>query len=199
MLFYLLGTLIGAACLIAAAVAVWGSPGRSHLAGALFAVGGSIFLGFGMVFLFDAVDAVRRNRLASGRGLIARWTVGEGRWQAFCRLNHALNAQDADRNFHIPDAHEPRPGGVDVLAGKDAALLDGYFQRLPRGGSTVVTGLQWCDGPPAFIEFRLEISTGEPGTATCAFRLPTAEGGEAAAREVYNHYKALLVTSGATP
>ena len=182
----LLGTLIGAACL-ATAAALLGSPGRSSLVGALFAVGTTAFFGCGMAFLFDAMDAARHNRLTSGKDLVARWRVDQEGWAAFCRLNDTINSQNSDRNFYIPDAHQPRPNGVEVDVGRDALLLDGCLQALPRKGFPVLNGVQWCDGPPAFIEFSLEFSD-EVGTTTGAVRLPIAEGQEAAARLVHDHY-----------
>lgn len=189
----LLGALIGAASLVAA-FALLGSPGRSPLAGALFAVGGTALFGCGMAFVFDAVDAARHHRLASGKGVIVRWTVDERRWADFCRLNDEINAQSADRHFPISDARGPRPDGVEVVVGEDSLLLDGCLQTLPRGGLPVINGVCWHDGPPAFVEFSLEYSDGELGTTTGAVRLPTAEGQEAAARMALDHYSRRLAS-----
>lgn len=141
-----------------------------------------------MYTLGGTIKARRYNRLRRGKGVLARWTVDRDRWYTFLHLNIALNnAPDARPTCHIPDAHKPRPHGVEVIFGKSAVLLDGHYHSLGSGLCDIGSP-RWCEGPPPFIEFPMAISTSDSSPTYFSLRIPTAAGHEAAAIEVYNHY-----------
>jgi hypothetical protein len=180
--------LMGAACL-ALGIGLGDPPVYPILQNTLFFSGLFLFpIPFFGVFYFQ-VEAGRYDRLVSGKDVLARWHVDPERWEAFLRLNTALNAQKDRPSFHPSPASKGvrPPPGVEVVVGKGSVLIDGDFYSLPRGGISQIYGPYWIEGPPPLIEFHVHTSS-ENSTHRESVRIPVGAGAQVEAVEAFNHY-----------
>jgi len=183
---WLLGVLAGVGGLLGA-WHLWDSEAYGVLPPCLLMVSLMTLPIFGIFVLLYGTDALRWNRMVSGKDLLARWRVDRDQWYRFCHLNNALNAQGDRPYCRLPTTGQPRPDGVEVFVGKTSVMVDGNFYHLPRV-VVKIEGLWWHEGPPAFIEFHC-VTEDDSGPSAWTLRIPAAAGEERKALEAIEYYR----------
>ena len=137
------------------------------------------------------LDARGRDRLLRGEGILARWIVSPDEWRRFVEQEPARSAQllaQTHRSMpNIVRATTPPPDeGVEVVIAREAAMVNGEFQALPRRGVAGIIGPLWVEGSPHCLEFRLNYGHGANDYYT--FRFPVPADAITIAEAARQHY-----------
>jgi hypothetical protein len=132
----------------------------------------------------QAADALER-----GDDVLARWHVSAADWREF--VGRERRAEGPPHN-ELTVGDEIPPGGVDVIVGRSALLVDGSIHRLPRRGTPEITDAKSYEGT-GVIDLQLYYpGSFSPTTAIRAvrtrLRFPFPPEARLAAREVAAHY-----------
>ena len=135
--------------------------------------------------IMDTYEARRRERLARGEGVLARWTVDADTWRRTgerCLL--AGTGRDALRNSIT--AYDAPPEGVEVAVLENALFVGDVLHGLePSHGLTVTVEDGW-------IGFEAWHQEGD----NWMLRVPIARGAEADAQRAAAHFQALMAARG---
>jgi hypothetical protein len=153
----------------------------------LGAIGLILAFGGGICALLLLVPAARHARLLNGKDALARWQVTPGRWAAFLAADAAINAEDPALANALSVRSPPPDGGVEVIVGRKAVLIDGSYHGL--AGQEVV-GVGIWPGPPECIVFRYVVPRDDGPALDARLRFPTAADGDPVGRHVAEWYDA---------
>ncbi len=126
-------------------------------------------------------DARRLDRMRRGEGVLARWTVDQGRWLLYLDHCRRLAAQPgARRNMLALPARLPVVG-YHVTVSDDAIRLEDEFEPMRGDAEVRVAG--------AVLEFRQLVPVGRR-MEWRSYQLPVGAGAERDAERVAAHYAA---------
>jgi hypothetical protein len=182
----LIVTLLSAIVVFAAVRSIENNSGT--LLQSFFILGAGTAGFFGLIYIvLGHIESRRMQRLLEGRDVLAKWTVDASRWEAFLKLNNALNAERPERKCVVKARSGPR--GVEVVCGASSLLIGDDFHSLPASGRfKQLDDALHIDGPPPCIELQLT-SHGESSSKAWALRVPIGAGADEAATRVVRHYK----------
>jgi hypothetical protein len=134
----------------------------------------------------NTYEGRRRERLARGEGVLARWTVDPETWRRTGERCLQAGAQrDAPRNS-IVAYDQPPAGGMEVAVLDNAIFVGDEFHALePDHGITVRVEDGWIGFDPWHQE-------GD----NWMVRVPIARGAEAQAQRVAAHFQAAMARRG---
>lgn len=157
---------------LAAIVAAFRIPdaGKGFTLQTVLGIGGLTVAPFAIVLaLMRTADARRFARLARGEGVVARWTIPPGQWQAFVARNDALNGERGEPN--LVDVHGIASGhGVDVVVTGESLSVGGDFHTFERD-VTITVG-------PGWVEFYQYVYNPNGSDAHLHYRFPIVPGAE---------------------
>jgi hypothetical protein len=162
--------------LAAVAAGLAGRSAMGRLTREAMWVGGGIFAAAAFAIAgYAQVLVARRDRLARGDGVLARWSVGAREWRTFVTLNEELNREEPGI------AWQDRGGeGIDVVIGRDGMIVgDDYF--ILRLGNFYEASADFVQGPPGRLDVRVT-GHGESASRMTLLRVPVAAGNEQDAR-----------------
>jgi hypothetical protein len=175
---------------------LWFGARRHGVAGedwtAIVPVGlGALAIFFGAIGAIRALVAARGHaKLMSGTDIIARWHVGPADWG---RFRAADTARAASGRYWLANPwlrQETPPGGVDIIVGKDAIIVDGCYQGL-RADARGVSWLAPAGDPLSYLEFRFA-SRPQTSLGGVALRVPVPPAAQGEARRVHDWFQPRL-------
>lgn len=160
----------------------------------LFAVGLTAAILGGAAAWFAHSSLRAKEALERGEDVVARWHVDAARWEAFVELDGRLNGSGRVLvNDFSPSGS--RPGGVDVVVGKDAVEIDGSVHEVPRRGIPEVTHAELVSDVADYIDLSLYFpggghgASGVPrGPTRSALRFPVGQHAWRDARQVVAYF-----------
>lgn len=152
-----------------------------------------------LAFLVYLHYATRVRAMRRGEGLVGRWTVPADAFRRFRETESRIPARSVIVNYYRPPVSIPERG-VEVLVSDTGVLIgDGYFP-LPLTGGRRVESVHHAEAVPDALEFsigmagmaRTSRATVQSTRTLYLLRVPVAEGAEAAANAVLQHYRSRL-------
>jgi hypothetical protein len=133
----------------------------------------------------------KRNQLASGVDLLARWRVGMLDWAAFRRRDAARDALFPSLRNRLRLPAELPPEGMEIRVGPDALLVGDACYGLgvgfmPARGTLV--DVSWVEGQPGMLEFVGHIRGKNTSKLTVA-RIPVPAASRAEADRLLDHFR----------
>jgi len=140
-----------------------------------------------------ALASVGYARLSGGRGVVARWRVSPGEWEAFRHFDAQRSRQATTLINDFRIRPEAAGDGVDVIVGKRQLIVDGSYHVLRTGGVPEMREVRWLGQPPGLecLEFKIAYGRRSGGSLILALRLPVSAAARAEARRTYDHFQAL--------
>lgn len=145
-------------------------------------------------FISSAVSGLRKERLESGAGEIARWRVLASEWAAFREQEKRFAA--AGRPPNALNLREGPPIDGDVIFAAKAVIADEDYHDLIPGGLDDLQSVQWVQGTPSCLEFHFTTRRGAGSSETSGFsfthsylRVPVAAEEGREATKVLAHYR----------
>lgn len=133
-------------------------------------------------------------RLKGGHGEIARWTVSRGEWRSFRAYDHGRSALGEEWVSTL-EPRDAKAGGVEVIFGRKAVILDEALHSLDPRGFTELRAVQWLapPGTPEIIEFgSVYIKNKRGDLAPVSLRVPVAEDSRGEASLVVRHFRSII-------
>ena len=156
-------------------------------------------IGLGVVAIFlGSIGGLRalfsisgHARLRAGRDVLTRWHVGPADWDRF-RASDASRAAASLYWLGNPWLRRKTPpGGVEIIFGKDAVIVDDCYQRL-RADLRGVNWLAPVGGDPlSCLEFRFRTHP-QTSLGGVALRIPVPPSAQGEARRVHDWYQPRL-------
>lgn len=131
-------------------------------------------------------DVQARDALLRGENVLARWHLGADQWREFVTLERRSGGPPYNE---LPVRDAIPPGGVDVIVGRDAILVDGSVHRVPSRGTPEVTDAALREGS-CVVDLGLYYPgvVGRMRSLRTRLRFPFAPGSLGEARAVVAHY-----------
>lgn len=182
------GLALALAGLAAGAAATQPALGEGLRIGLVVFASVAVLFGGGSAWARHA-DVQAAAALARGEDVLARWRVPAADWREF--VGREPRAEGPPHN-ELTVRDEIPPGGVDVIVGRTAILVDGSVHRIPRRGAPEVTHAGVYEGT-GVVDLQLYYPGAFSGTAgtrplRTRLRFPFPPGARQAAREVVAHY-----------
>lgn len=148
--------------------------------------------------LLASLAALGEARLRRGIGVLARWQVPAGEWEAF----RAFDTRRQAEHVHLLGHYTPRPAqgrAVEVVFGHRQVIVDESYHPLSRFALPEITWLAWhepADAPanaPECLEFGVLYPGGRYGGARrMAVRVPVARAARQDGVRVWHHFQAAM-------
>lgn len=148
---------------------------------------------FGVVWgLMALLAAHGEARLRRGVNALARWSVPPHEWDAF----RAMDARRAAEGPGLASDYNPKPAegrGVEVIFGRKAVIVDGYYIALRRFAIPELSWVNWLQRPgePECLEFGLVYPT-KTSTVRTALRVPVPRPARDLGVQVFHHFHAMV-------
>jgi hypothetical protein len=148
---------------------------------------------FGVVWgLMALLAANGQARLRRGVNALARWSVPPNEWEAF----RAANTRRAAEGPGLTGDYTPKPAegsGVEVIFGRKAVIVDGYYIALRRFAIPELSWVNWLQRPgePETLEFGLVYPT-KTSTVRTALRVPVPLAARDLGVQVFHHFHAMV-------
>jgi hypothetical protein len=155
----------------------------------VLAVPSATAIPFGVVWgLMGLLAANGQARLRRGVNALARWSVPPNEWEAF----RALDARRSGEGDGLTSDDAPKPAGgrgVEVIFGRNALIVDGYYIALRRFAIPELSWVNWLQRPgePECLEFGLVYPT-KTSTVRTALRVPVPPPVRALGVQVFHHF-----------
>lgn len=134
------------------------------------------------VWLLVRWDEVKRlQRIRSGEGILARWTIDRARWEWFRHHSNEWDKRESVRPNNADLAQNPGDDGIEVVVSRDGILIGADFKPLEKDVRITVRA-DW-------IEFYQIIPKAKGPALHIVVRLPLQPGTEHLATEVQQSYQ----------